>query len=87
MPYITQGDRAKYTKALVQLIEKLDDEDFNPGHMNYIMSKIAKSAFDAKPSYSTVNTIMGVFASASAEFYRKRAAVLEDEKEKLNGSI
>jgi hypothetical protein len=37
--------------------------------------------------YTVLNTVMGVFACAAQEMYRRVAAPYEDEKKNFNGDI
>lgn len=87
MPYIKKEDRAKFDSAIYTLIEDLKTSGFNEGEMNYIFSKISNAAFNASPRYSTANKVMGVLECVKSEFYRRKAANLEDKKILENGDI
>jgi hypothetical protein len=87
MPYIKEEARRFYDAEVDELIRKLKTVDFNPGDVNYIISRIAKADYESKKNYRTVNDVVGFFICAALEFYRKEAAPYEDIKEKENGSI
>lgn len=87
MPYIPTRDRARYDRSIRSINDALADVDWEPGHVNYIFTKILHRWFSARNRYRTICMIMGTLLCVGLEFYRKRATVYEDEKEVENGSV
>lgn len=87
MPYVNHTVRAFYKEELDEIIRKLSTVNFPVGDMNYIVSKIAKAAFLAKPEYTNANNIDGMLSCAEKEYYRRYLAPLEDKKIIENGDI
>lgn len=92
MPYIKQDKRAVLDPSIDELLNALrelesDDPTNNmEGNINYVISRILYRVYPGD-SYREVNDAMGVLESAKAEYYRKRAAPLEDQKEFDNGPV
>jgi len=79
MPYIKSEQR-----------QKLDDGALpeDAGELNYAMTRLVHRYLEAKGlRYSTLNEIMGVFACAAQEFYRRWAIPYEDLKIQENGDV
>ena len=87
MPYIPQKERKRYKSALSDLINELEKSNWSSGHLNYIFSKIAKSAWDSHSRYDQANKIIGALEAAKLEFYRRRVVIYEQLKEIENGDI
>jgi hypothetical protein len=85
VPYIPK-DRRTYLMdhGLADLLGQVESE----GELNYVFTELALDyAEKAGFSYSTFNTLMGVFPSTAAEFYRRVVAPYEDAKRKGNGDV
>ena len=87
MPYIKKNSREQYDDDIDRLILILENNDFSGGHLNYIISRLCNAKFEAHRTYSEGESIIGVLECAKQEFYRRKLAVLEDEKIKDNGDI
>ena len=84
MPYIKQADRTAANIA-----------PNTAGELNYAITKLvveyvawqihARKLTEA--NYNLHNEIMGVFASAQAEYYRRCVAPYEDRKRVENGDV
>ena len=91
MPYIVQEKRNELDPAIDQLhsiLVKLatDDETNNfEGNMNYIITRLIKLCYDT--SYADINDIVGMLECVKLEYYRKTAAIYEDQKEYENGPV
>jgi hypothetical protein len=58
------------------------------GELNFLLTREAISYVERHGlSYQSINDVMGVFASAAQEFYRRVAAPYEDEKIAQNGDV
>lgn len=92
MPYIKQDKRDildPVIKPILNALRELEcDDDSNnmEGNINYIFTKILVSVYPGD-RYHEVNDAMGILSSCQAEYYRKRGAKLEDQKEFENGSV
>lgn len=80
MPYIKQERR-------VMLDNQVRGPE-NPGDLNYMFTTWAIAYFRAHgQNYQAINDVMGAFAAAGAEFYRRVAAPYEDGKIAENGDV
>lgn len=89
MPYIGQ-DRREDLLSLT--IPKLGDAEVNtsmtPGELNFLLTEVALEYVRSKGlNYTAINDVMGAFASAQAEFYRRVAVPYEDAKIRENGDV
>lgn len=58
------------------------------GTLNYLLTQVAiMYVKDEGLSYSSINDVMGAFACAAQEFYRRVAAPYEDTKILANGDV
>lgn len=87
VPYITKKMRERYDPTLSKLIETFNEDDWEPGNLNYVISTLLKYCFNARTSYTTGNELMGVLDCVSKEFYRRELAPYEDKKIKENGDL
>lgn len=88
MPYITQDNRAIYDGDIDKLLDTLAQQPtVAPGELNYIISRIIWSRFNAKPSYTRANELVGVLECAKAEFIRRKLDPYEGIKLYDNGDI
>jgi len=89
MPYIKQIERDKFDKHIEELLYELCNNGlFEPGQMNYIISKLIKGIIKRIGiSYSLCNNITGVLGCVKKEFYRRTVAPYEDQKIIENGDI
>jgi hypothetical protein len=91
MPYITLQKRKPLQDYIDVLADRIrsshvNDKDRN-GLMNYAISDLIRQVYGPNWRYADVNDVMGMLASAQAEFYRKVAAPYENQKEHENGSV
>lgn len=87
MPYIKPERRAKYDKALHELVgilKSLPAEEVD-GELNYVVTKILKGVYPLK--YYHINKAIGVLECIKLEFYRRVAAPYEDIKLKESGDV
>jgi len=93
MPYIPKEDREYYEFQIDNLCTHLtykkqhEGEPINPGHLNYIITRLCKFAFEDKPSYTTLALITGVLENVKQELYRRQFADYEDAAIKKNGDL
>ncbi len=86
MPYIKDDDRVRLNEILDVLEEHLIR---NPGELNYLLTQVCLSYFEAinKPGYNTINNVVGALECTKLEFYRRLAAPYEDTKIEENGDV
>jgi len=87
LPYIKLENRAKYEKALDELIDILKSlpvEEMD-GELNYVLTKILKQIYPLR--YFHINKALGVLECVKLEFYRRVAAPYEDKKMKESGDV
>jgi len=87
LPYVKTENRAKYEKALTELIDilkSLPTEEVD-GELNYVVTKILKQVYPLR--YFHINKAIGVLECAKLEFYRRVAAPYEDKKMKESGDV
>lgn len=94
MPYIKREDR-KINNPLIATPGKVELIDWNrpiairtPGELNFAMTILASEYVRRRGmSYTVANEVMGVFASAQSEFYRRVVVPYEDKKCAENGDV
>lgn len=84
MPYITQARRGA--------LDVKGEDPKSAGELNYLLTKVALSYYENTKrgdsgNYCVMNTIMGAFESAKAEFYRRVVAPYENQKIMENGDV
>lgn len=83
MPYIRQQDRYRLDAAL-NCVSRIE----TAGELNYLMTQLARRYIRTHGlRYEHINAVMGVFAAAGTEFYRRVAAPYEDTKVAENGDV
>lgn len=88
MPYIKKEDRKKFNPVIKKIVSILNESDkISPGELNYLISKSLYQLFDANPSYTLGNDLIGMLECVKLEFYRRRVAPYEDKKIEENGDI
>jgi hypothetical protein len=95
MPYIDKKLRPGYDELVQLLRQRLYRGDgrnpaageFNPGQLNYIISRLIWWLFDDKPNYARANELLGVLEAVKQEFYRRRVGPYEDGAIKRNGDL
>ena len=87
MPYINSKARTRYDPHIEALCQVLQDAEWNPGHINYIVYRIIKTMWNQTPRYQTINDIMGVLSCISSEFYDKVALKYENKKISEHGDV
>lgn len=92
MPYIHSTKREVLDPSIDELLNALreleSDDPLNnmEGNINYTITRILHRVYPGT-SYREINDAMGVLNSVTSEYYRKRAAPLEDQKEFDNGPV
>lgn len=95
MPYIDKNERKEldpYIRDMIAAIKnttKLNNpNDFknNLGRINYVFSRVLSGVM-GNISYSKIAMATGVIENIKQEFYRRLAAVYEDNKIQDNGDI
>lgn len=87
LPYVKPENRAKYEKALDELIgilKSLPVEEVD-GELNYVVTKILKQTYPLR--YFHINKAIGVLECVKLEFYRRVAAPYEDKKMRESGDV
>lgn len=77
-----------YIPKVVRVALDLEDAPLpeNAGQLNYCLTAVAiRYVEDNGLSYESINDVMGAFACAAQEFYRRVAADYEDIKIVANG--
>jgi len=87
MPYIKPDSRLPYEPPLTALIAEAGKSRFDPGHLNYLVSRLINAAFEANHCYAEANKLLGVLEAAKLEFYRRKVAPYEDVKITENGDV
>lgn len=100
MPYIKKEDRAELDPIIDALAEKIveqsmfdkvfEHEAAFAGQLNYVFTRLALKVIKlkfGKMRYWIVNTVVGVFQCASAEFYRRAGEPYEDIQILKNGDV
>lgn len=94
MPYIRKEERERYDGVIDKITSLLLDKfpgdnhrHFQVGDLNYIISSIVWELFDANPSYTRGNELVGVIECVKQEFIRRRLNSYEDLKISENGDI
>lgn len=84
MPYITKKSREFFNFTFLNDLPPID----TAGELNYLMTQLARKYIrDHGLRYEHINAVMGVFAAAGTEFYRRVAAPYEDTKVAENGDV
>jgi len=87
LPYIKPKRREKYKEVLEELIgilKSLPVEEVD-GELNYVVTKIIKEVYPLR--YFHLNKAIGVLECIKLEFYRRVAALYEDEKMRESGDV
>lgn len=94
MPYIKPEDRQQFEWVIQRAVNKLlktkkksNELKLSVGELNYLISSIVWRVFDANPSYTIGNNLIGVLECVKQEFYRRKLAPYEDLKIRENGDI
>jgi len=94
MPYIRREERERYDEAIDKITSLLLDKfpgdnnrHFQVGDLNYIVSSIVWELFNANPSYTRGNELVGVVECVKQEFIRRKLNPYEDSKIKENGDL
>lgn len=89
MPYIRNEERSNLDTLVDTLFSTMIGMGvmYNPGILNYVISKLLVKMWQCDPSYAVANMMMGVLECVKHEFYRRAAAPYEDKKAQQNGDI
>lgn len=87
MPYVKNEVRDKLDNAINNLISRLRAEEWNPGAVNYAISRILWHWFANQRRYATINAIVGVLECIKLEFYRRCAVGYEEGKRSVYGDL
>lgn len=81
-PYIEQLRRTRLEEDMHLPVPR------TTGELNWMLTQVALRYLCTKPvGYAAMNDVMGAFASAAQEFYRKVAVPYENEKCLINGEV
>lgn len=85
MPYIQNPRRNAFDADINRLAENI----LEIGELNYVITRLALKYLHSlgTPTYGQLNAIVGVFAAAGAEFYRRVVIPYEDSKKTVNGDV
>jgi len=87
MPYIRKEERPKFNPLIDELAKVLlTDEQALAGNLNYVVSSLLRR-LSKNLRYVRINELMGVLECVKQEYYRRIAAVYEDEKIRTNGDV
>lgn len=79
MPYLMEATRERVER---------EREPENSGELNYLLTQAAIDYIARNGlAYSTINDVMGAFACAAQEFFRRVGAPYEDKKIQENGDV
>ena len=78
MPYIK--------KSIREFLDNCQNPG-NAGELNYLFTRLTHKYLKNNESYQAYNDIIGALEGCKLELYRKRTALYEDKKEKINGPI
>ena len=87
MPYISQDERQEIDDELLGIIDVFEEQGWPVGMVNYAISSILWAWFKQRPSYPTINAIVGVLGCAKDEFMRRMAGPYEDTKIIQHGDL
>lgn len=85
MPYIKQSERVALEAALSAMKERT--EEASPGQLNYIITSLLSAWLTKDPTYSGINSAIGILECAKLELYRRVASPYEDKKANDNGEV
>ena len=60
---------------------------YNPGTLNYIITRLVHWWLGDNPNYEKYNAAIGVLECAKLELYRRKVSPYEDEKINENGDV
>jgi uncharacterized protein DUF6899 len=88
MPYIKQGGRKSYDRAMENLEILLDGGAASEGDLNYVITRCVTAWLRGRAkNYAQLNAALGILEAAKLEFYRRVVAPYEDQKRKDNGDV
>ena len=88
MPYIEQTERDYYEVSLRKIIGTLDNLKNQPGHLNYVISRILEGfAYNKGVNYACLSETAAQARAAAAEFERRVLGPYEDQKIIENGDV
>ena len=92
MPYINQAMRNRLDRKIDVLLEQIqeadDDTSFNPGVLNYVMTRLALRFVEVKgENYAILAQAIASFECAKLEFYARKVRPYEDRKIEENGDL
>ena len=83
MPYINKDDR----QPIDAVVRDLADEARGTGQLNYALTMTILKYLPRQVSYIDLNEVIGVLECVKLEFYRRKVALYEDGKCKINGDV
>lgn len=86
MPYIEAGRRKQFDSIVDKLVQVMP-VGFDPGELNYCISRLLWSLWEKHSRYYTGNDLIGVLECVKQEFYRRKMVPYEEIKKCLNGDI
>ena len=83
MPYIPQEERKQFVPSLYTLKQTIRTK----GQLNYVITMACLQFLGDAPRYDNYQDMVGTLECVKLEFYTRRVAAYEREKEKLNGDL
>jgi hypothetical protein len=82
MPYIKQAKREVLDPYIDSVVEAMKIIDAKDGDYNYFITRILLAGFElgSKPSYTKINTIVGILGCVETEINRRITGKYEDRK-------
>ena len=79
MPYIS--------KVIRKAIDGSQLQPASAGELNYALTRVIQKYLNSHPGYQGINDVVGALEGCKLEFYRRYAAVYEDQKIIENGDV
>lgn len=80
MPYIKQTDREVLDKGGAVLLAALAETGWQPGNLNYTITKLCLGYMPDGRRYSDYNEVIGVLECIKLELYRRAVGPYENKK-------
>jgi hypothetical protein len=87
MPYIDQERRDLLNPSIDELQNELKSLGLKEGDLNYAITRLIAFYFLNDIRYHSNARIQGVLKDAGKEFYRRVAALYEDQAKDTNGDV
>jgi hypothetical protein len=87
MPYIEGWIRENFDSDIDKISDQWHQTGFNPGVLNYIISRLIGTAFNEQPGYHRIAELSGAISDVQSEFYRRVVVPYEEAARLKNGDI